>query len=68
MTVSQFAKKLSEELGKEIKYQVVVEALADKKPGLKHNNGIDDELMAYAKEIIIKGKKVSDKEAVMSTS
>jgi len=68
MTVSQFAKKLSEELGKEIKYQVVVEALADKKPGLKHNNGIDDELMAYAKEIIIKGKKVSDKEAVKSTS
>ncbi len=57
MTVSQFAKKLSEELGKEIKYQVVVEALADKKPGLKHNNGIDDELMAYAKDVITKGNK-----------
>ncbi len=61
MTVSQFAKKLSEELGKEIKYQVVVEALADKKPGLKHNNGIDDELMAYAKEVITKGNKTSNK-------
>ncbi len=57
MTVSQFAKKLSEELGKEIKYQVVVEALADKKPGLKHNNGIDDELMAYARNVITKGNK-----------
>ncbi len=61
MTVSQFAKKLSEELGKEIKYQVVVEALADKKPGLKHNNGIDDDLMAYAREVITKGNKASDK-------
>ena len=61
MTVSQFAKKLSEELGKEIKYQVVVEALADKKPGLKHNNGIDDELMAYAREVITKGNNASNK-------
>ncbi len=61
MTVSQFAKKLSEELGKEIKYQLVVEALADKKPGLKHNNGIDDELMAYAREVITKNNKATDK-------
>ncbi len=61
MTVSQFAKKLSEELGKEIKYQLVVEALAEKKPGLKHNNGIDDDLMAYAREVITKNNKASDK-------
>ena len=61
MTVSQFAKKLSEELGKEIKYQVVVEVLADKKPGLKHNNGIDDDLMAYAREVITKGNNASNK-------
>lgn len=57
MTVNQFAKKLSEELGKEIHYKLVVEALADKKPGLKHNNSIDEELMAIAKDKIVKGQK-----------
>ena len=68
MTVSQFAKKLSEELGKEIKYQLVVEALADKKPGLKHNNGIDDELMAYAREVITKNNKATDKKEEPKTT
>ena len=61
MTVSQFAKKLSEELGKEINYKLVVEALAEKKPGLKHNNGIDEELMDYARSVITKSQGASDK-------
>ncbi len=56
MTVNQFAKKLSDELGRDIHYKLVVEALADKKPGLKHNNSIDEELMAIAKDKIIKGE------------
>ena len=70
MTVNQFAKKLGEELGKEINYKRVVEVLADKKPGLKHNNSIDDELMAYAREVIMNQEKDASpkKEDVKATS
>ena len=60
MTVSQYAKKLSEELGAEIKYQDILKALEDKKPGLKYSNSIDEELQEYAKNRIT-NKSVSDK-------
>ncbi len=68
MTVSQYAKKLSEELGAEIKYQDILKALEDKKPGLKYSNSIDEDLQAYAKSRITNKPVVEKNEAKKDTN
>ena len=54
MIINKFKNVLSEELGIPVDSQMIINALSDIKPGLKHSNGIDEELMEYAREKIKK--------------
>ena len=52
MRVYEFAKQLTGETGKAISSNDVLQLVGNKKEGLKASSGIDDELMAYVRNIL----------------